>query len=55
VIVAFNGTVIDDPSQFQRLVADSPIGSTATLKVVRNGRTIDVKLPIVSSASSRKR
>jgi serine protease Do len=55
VIVAFNGTVIDDPSQFQRLVADSPIGSTATLRVVRNGRTIDVKLPIVSSASSRRR
>ena len=55
VIVAFNGTAIDDPSRFLRLVSDSPIGSTAALKVLRNGRTIDFKLPIVSSATSRRR
>jgi S1-C subfamily serine protease len=55
VIVAFNRTTIDDPSQFLRLVADSPIGSTAAIKVLRNGRTIDVTLAIVSSASSRRR
>ena len=55
VIVSFNGTPIDDPSQLQRLIADSKIGSTATVKVVRSGRTVDVKLPIVSSASSRVR
>jgi serine protease Do len=55
VIVGFNGTPIDDPSQFLRLVSDSKIGSTATLKVLRNGRTLDVKMPIVSSATSRRR
>ncbi len=55
VIVGFNGTPIDDPSQFLRLVSDSKIGSTATLRVLRNGRTLDVKMPIVSSASSRRR
>jgi Do/DeqQ family serine protease len=55
VIVAFNGTTVDDPSQLQRLVADARIGSTANLKVLRNGRTIEVKLPIVSSATSRRR
>jgi serine protease Do len=55
VIVGFNGTPIDDPSQFLRLVSDSKIGSTATLRVLRNGRTLDVKMPIVSSASSRAR
>jgi serine protease Do len=55
VIVGFNGTPIDDPSQFLRLVSDSKIGSTATLKVLRNGRSLDVKMPIVSSASSRRR
>src|SRR5216683_9753 len=52
VIVGFNGTPIDDPSRFLRLVSDSKIGSTATLRVLRNGRTLDVKMPIVSSASS---
>jgi serine protease Do len=55
VIVAFNGTPIDEPSQLQRAIADSKIGSTATVKVLRNGRSVDVKLPIVSSANSRVR
>jgi len=55
VIVAFNGQPIGDPSQFLRLVADSKIGSTATLKVLRNGRTMEFKLPIVSSSRARSR
>jgi serine protease Do len=55
VIVAFNGTAIDDPSQLQRLVADARIGSTATVKVFRNGRTMEIKMPIASSASSSSR
>ena len=40
-IVAFNNTPIEDPSQLYRLVADARIGSTATIRVLRNGRTID--------------
>ena len=55
VIVAFNGQPIDDPSQFSRMVADAKIGTTATVKVLRNGRPIQFKLPIVSSSSSRSR
>ena len=55
IIASFNGTPIDDPSQLQRLVADSRIGSTATIKILRNGRTLEFKLPIVSSSSSRTR
>jgi serine protease Do len=55
VIVAFNGHAIDDPSQFSRLVADAPIGSTANVKVMRNGRPMEFKLPIVSSSSARTR
>jgi len=55
VIVGFNGTTIDDPSQFLRLVADAKIGSTATVKVLRNGRAVEFKLAIVSSSSSRRR
>ena len=55
VIVGFNGIAIDDPSQFSRLVADANIGSTATVKVLRNGRTMEFKLPIVSSSRARSR
>jgi Do/DeqQ family serine protease len=51
VIVAFNSQKVNDPSQFFRLVADARIGSTATLTVLRNGRSRDVKIPIVSNAS----
>ena len=54
VIVGFNGQPIDDPSQFLRLVADAKVGSTATLKVLRNGRTHELKVPIVSSSRQRR-
>jgi serine protease Do len=55
VIVAFNGQKIDDVSHLNRLVADAKIGSTATLKIVRGGRTLDMKIPIVSTKTSRPR
>ena len=54
VIVAFNTRPIDDPSQFQRMVADAKIGSTATVKVLRQGRAMEFKLPVSSSSSQRR-
>jgi S1-C subfamily serine protease len=54
VIVRFNSTAIDDPSQLYRLVADARIGSEATIRVLRNGRTLDFKVPIVSDARERR-
>jgi len=54
VIVSFNGQAIDDPSQLQRVIADARIGSIATVKVLRNGRTLEFKLPIVSSSSATR-
>jgi serine protease Do len=54
VIVRFNSTPVSDPSQLFRLVADAQIGSTATLRVFRNGRTVDFRVPIVSDARSRR-
>jgi len=53
VIVRFNNTSIDDPSQLYRLVADARIGSDANLRVLRNGRTLDFKVPIVSDSRGR--
>jgi serine protease Do len=55
VIVGFNGQRVDDPSQFFRLVADAKIGSTAAVKALRNGRSVDIKMVVVSSSSSRAR
>jgi serine protease Do len=55
VIVEFNNQPVDDPSQFFRLVADAKIGSTATVKVLRGGRELNLRLPIVSSSESTTR
>jgi len=55
IIVGFNGTSIEDGSQFIRLLADAEIGSTATLTVVREGRqrTISIKIEQASGARTR--
>ena len=55
VITSFNGQPVDDPSQFLRDVSDARIGSTATVRVLRDGRNVEFKLPIVSSASNTRR
>jgi serine protease Do len=55
VIVGMNGQVISDPSQFLRLVADSKPGTTAVVKVLRANRTLEFKLPIVSTSTARVR
>jgi serine protease Do len=55
VIVAINGQGIVDPSQFLRFVSDAKPGTTATVKVMRAGRVMEFKLPIVSSSTSRSR
>jgi serine protease Do len=48
VIVSFNGTRVETGETFTRLLADAPIGSTATIEVIRQGRKLAVKVPIVS-------
>jgi S1-C subfamily serine protease len=47
--------MVEDAAQLKRLVYDSKIGSTAALKVVRDGRTIEMKIPIQSIASTTSR
>jgi len=47
IIVAFNGNAVTDSGPLQRMIQDSTIGSTATLDVIRDGRRIQIKVPIV--------
>jgi serine protease Do len=54
VIVGLNGQTIEDPSQFSRSIADAKIGSTATVRVVRSGKPMEFKLPIVSSSTTAR-
>jgi serine protease Do len=46
VIVAFNGRTVSEDSQLRKLLADSKIGTTATLDIIRDGRKIQLRVPI---------
>jgi Do/DeqQ family serine protease len=46
IIVACNGQKIETGEQFVRAVADSPIGSTASVDVLRQGRKTTLKIPV---------
>jgi Do/DeqQ family serine protease len=53
VIVKFNGRQVDEPAQFVRMLADTPIGSTVTLGVVREGREIEFKVRVQEAVQAR--
>jgi len=58
VIVALDGKDVDDASQFQRQLADTPIGSEVSLKVLRNGKSVSLTIPVVKAqpqAARRRR
>jgi Do/DeqQ family serine protease len=52
IIVEFNGQPVGDASQLKRYFYDGTIGTTATLKVLREGRTLEIDVPVESSASA---
>jgi S1-C subfamily serine protease len=55
VVVAFNGQAVADPSQLNRMLADAPLGQTATIRILREGRTQELRVPVVSDADVRAR
>ena len=55
VIVSFNGTTLEDHSHFERLLGDAKIGSTVTLGLLRDGRPVTIKVPIVKSTGQARR
>ena len=54
VVVAVNGTAIEDPAQFLRLLADAPIGSTATIRVLRGARRLEFDVRVERSRPRRR-
>ena len=46
VIVSFNGRPVDGSETFTKLLADTKIGSTATIEILREGRRMTVKVPV---------
>jgi serine protease Do len=49
VVVGFNGQTVTDAAQFNRLVGDAKIGTTAAVKVLREGRPIEIRIAVASS------
>jgi serine protease Do len=54
VIMAFNGQPVEDIAQLQRGIADAKVGATVTLSVMRDGRRLDVKVPVVEGTRPRR-
>jgi serine protease Do len=55
IIVSFNGTPIEDHLHFSRLISDAKIGSTVTLGILREGKSLSLKVPIVKSVGQSRR
>ena len=51
VIVSFNGTAVADGGQLSRLIQDARIGSTSAVAIVREGRRLELKIPIQTSTN----
>jgi serine protease Do len=47
IVIGFNGQKIETREQFVKAVADSPIGSTASIDVLRQGRKTTLKVPVM--------
>jgi serine protease Do len=54
IVLAVNSQTVDTPAQFTRIIQDARIGSTVTLRVVRNGRQRDITVAIQASSSRRR-
>ena len=52
IIVGFNGTEVQDPGHLERLMSDAEIGSTATVRVLRNGKRLEFRVPIQKRSAS---
>jgi S1-C subfamily serine protease len=47
VIVSVNGPNVIDPGHFNQLISDAGIGTTATIVVIREGRQVTLKVPVL--------
>jgi serine protease Do len=53
IIVTFNRRPVNDASQFQRMLADSKVGTIARVEILRQGRRLDLSIPITRARRSR--
>ena len=54
IVISFNGHEVEDVSQLQRMIADSKVGTTARVEVLRQSRHMMVNVPITRPAPVRR-
>jgi serine protease Do len=54
IIIEFNGHLIHEMNELPRLVADTPPGSKATVKILRHGKEMTLHLTIVELTEARQ-
>jgi hypothetical protein len=47
--------MVEDPSQFTRLIADTSIGSTVRIEILREARRTTLRIPIEAQQERRVR
>jgi Do/DeqQ family serine protease len=50
IVLGVNGQSVKTPADLYHVIADAKIGTTGTLKVLREGRTVDIRVPITAEA-----
>ena len=53
VVLAFDGTAVDDGSQLERMIADARVGSSARLRVLRGAREVNLTVPVTQAVARR--
>jgi Do/DeqQ family serine protease len=54
IILSVNGQRVADTATLLKLISDAPIGSTATIEVLREGRRLTFKVPIERQSQRRR-
>ena len=55
IIVSYNGKPVTEQSDLKRLIADTPIGSTARVDVIRRGQRRTFEVPVVRRGVPQRR
>jgi len=55
IVLSVNGTTISDPSQFVRIIADTAIGATVRVEILRDARRSTLRIPVEAQQERRVR
>jgi serine protease Do len=53
IIVSFNGEEITDVNRLQQLIGQARVGTTATVGVLRDGKRIELRVPVEAMRNRR--